>query len=186
HYGLDNPVSYFDPDGNNAVTLVGGLMTETYHWATGNGFDSSMLAGALKDGYDGEGAGFAKSAADDALTFVPLGAVAGAAVKLAKTTSKADKLITVTSWADKGHVPDLKPGRWVIKGKASALNFLKTGLNGPKVDIMKKFPFVKFQRSKASFKNSITGSIPSSKLEVPKGFGPDGWIKALFGQRKIK
>ncbi|MEJ2042137.1 MAG: hypothetical protein P8X89_02560, partial [Reinekea sp.] len=32
-------------------------------------------------GYDGEGAGFAKSAADDALTFVPLGAVVGAAGK---------------------------------------------------------------------------------------------------------
>ncbi|MEJ2065929.1 MAG: hypothetical protein P8X74_22060, partial [Reinekea sp.] len=56
----------------------GGLMTETYHWATGNGFDGSMLAGALKDGYDGEGAGFAKSVADDALT---LGAVVGAAGK---------------------------------------------------------------------------------------------------------
>jgi RHS repeat-associated protein len=95
HYGLDNPVSYFDPDGNNAVTLVGGLMTETYHWATGNGFDSSMLAGALKDGYDGEGAGFAKSAADDALTFVPLGAVAGAAGKAVRVARGA-KVAKVT------------------------------------------------------------------------------------------
>jgi hypothetical protein len=40
-----------------------------------------MLAGALKDGYDGEGAGFAKSVADDALTFLPLGTVVGAAGK---------------------------------------------------------------------------------------------------------
>ncbi|MEJ2076335.1 MAG: GIY-YIG nuclease family protein, partial [Reinekea sp.] len=50
---------------------------------------------ALKDGYDGEGAGFAKSAADDALTFVPLGAVAGAAgkaVRLARGAKSTGKI----------------------------------------------------------------------------------------------
>ena len=73
-----------------------------------------------------------------------------------------------------------------MKGDATKWNFFKTGLGGPKMDFTKKFPYVKVQKSKVPFKNSITDDVPTSSLETPKGFGPDGYIKALFGQKKIK
>ncbi|MEJ2065933.1 MAG: hypothetical protein P8X74_22080 [Reinekea sp.] len=53
---------------------------------------------ATGNGYDGEGAGFAKSAADDALTFVPLGAVLGAtgkAVRLARVAKVAESGLSI-------------------------------------------------------------------------------------------
>jgi RHS repeat-associated protein len=72
-YGANNPVSNVDPDGRNAVTAFGGLLYETGQWLSGQGFDSSHLAGALADGYNGEGAGVVASAFQDATTFIPMG-----------------------------------------------------------------------------------------------------------------
>ena len=80
-YGNNNPYKFKDPDGRNAVTAVGGLITESYNLATGQGFNGSMVLGALKDGYNGEGAGFWRSAGEDALSFG--GGVLGAAAKAA-------------------------------------------------------------------------------------------------------
>ncbi|MEX1167787.1 MAG: RHS repeat-associated core domain-containing protein, partial [Hydrogenophaga sp.] len=57
-YGNNNPVRYLEPDGNHAVTALGGLLSEGFNFLTGQGFDSAMIWGALKDGYNGEGAGF--------------------------------------------------------------------------------------------------------------------------------
>lgn len=59
--------------GRNVVTALGGLLYETGQWLSGEGFDGSHLAGALADGYNGEGAGFAASAFQDATTFIPMG-----------------------------------------------------------------------------------------------------------------
>ena len=42
-----------------------------------------------------------------------------------------ERMVQVTSWADKGITPDLNPGRWVQLGDATPVNFLKTGLPGP-------------------------------------------------------
>ena len=77
-YANNNPYKFKDPNGLNAVTAVGGLLTESYNLATGQGFNGSMVLGALKDGYNGEGAGFWRSAGEDALSFGSgaLGAVA--------------------------------------------------------------------------------------------------------------
>ena len=72
-YGNNNPIKYKDPDGNNATTAFGGLIVESFKFATGQGFDGAMVLGALKDGYNGEGAGFAWSAAEDALNVVAIG-----------------------------------------------------------------------------------------------------------------
>ena len=51
------------------------------------------MLGALADGYNGEGSGLAHAAIDDALTFFPLGAVAGAraAVKFGTKAAKVAK-----------------------------------------------------------------------------------------------
>jgi len=74
-YGNNNPLRYVDPDGNNATAALGGLLTEGYNFATGQGFNGGMVWGALLDGYNGEGAGFWRSAGADLLNF---GAVAAA------------------------------------------------------------------------------------------------------------
>ncbi len=80
-YANNNPYRFKDPDGHNAVTAFGGLLTESYSFATGNGFDGSTVLGALKDGYNGEGAGFWHSAVEDVLSFG--GGALGAAAKAA-------------------------------------------------------------------------------------------------------
>jgi hypothetical protein len=66
------------------------------------------------------------------LTFMPLGiATRGKALaRGVEITKGSDELVKVTSWADKGVTPDLNPGRWVVKGGASFLNYLKTVLAG--------------------------------------------------------
>jgi len=79
-YGNNNPLRYLDPDGNNAFTAFGGLLTEGYNLATGNEFNGAMVWGALQDGYNGEGAGFLRSAGEDILIFGG-GTIAGATMK---------------------------------------------------------------------------------------------------------
>ena len=81
-YANNNPYRFKDPDGRNAVTAFGGLLAESFNFATGQGFNGSLVTGALKDGYNGEGAGFWRSAGEDVLAFGggALGAVAKAAV----------------------------------------------------------------------------------------------------------
>lgn len=80
-YAHNNPYKYIDPDGANAVTAFGGLLTESYNWFSGGGFNGAAVWGALKDGYNGEGAGMLGSAVEDAMSFGG-GALLGAAGKL--------------------------------------------------------------------------------------------------------
>ena len=71
-YANNSPYKYVDPDGRNAVTVFGGFLSETWEGLTGRGdgeANYSNLGGALKDGYDGEGAGFAESTLQDGLSF---------------------------------------------------------------------------------------------------------------------
>ena len=51
-----------------------------------------------------------------------------------------DRMVRVTSWAEKGITPDLNPGRWVPLGDATKLNFYRTGLPGPKAFFLEEFP----------------------------------------------
>ena len=76
----------------------------------------------------------------------------------------------VTSWASEGVTPDLNPGRWVQLGDATKTNFLKTGLLGPKAYFQSEVPFLRLESSEVPFENSITGTIPASSLEWPKGW----------------
>ena len=98
-------------------------------------------------------------------------------------TKSGDKLVKVTSWADKGIQPDLNPGRWVMTGEPTKLNFWKSGLPGPKAYFTNEFPYFKIQKSTADFTNYITDFVPQSSLKFPSGIEI---IKAPFGQRIIK
>ena len=90
-YANNNPLRYIDPDGANAVTAFGGLIYESAQFVSGHGFNGSNVLGALADGYNGEGSGLAHAAIDDALTFFPLGALTGAAVKFGTKAAKVAK-----------------------------------------------------------------------------------------------
>lgn len=92
----------------------------------------------------------------------------------------------VTTWAPKGVKPDLKSGRWVQIGGPSLLNFWLTGLPGGKMFLSSRFPFFSYRKNDADFDNYLTVDIQENMLQLPRGFGPDGYIKALFGQRRVK
>jgi hypothetical protein len=59
-------------------------------------------------------------------------------------------------------------------------NFIKTGLWFPK--LTKQSPFIELPQFPYT---SITDAVTKSTLIKPSGFGPDGFIKALWGQKKI-
>ena len=90
-YASNSPYTYVDTNGRNAVTAFGGLLVESYNAVMGQGFDIGRIQGALADGYNGEGAGFASSLYQDAESFIPIGAIAGALVKSAKLANVAFK-----------------------------------------------------------------------------------------------
>lgn len=64
-YARGNPYKYVDPDGRNVTTFLAGVLYESAQAITGNGFDGSHLAGALVDGYNGEGGGVVNAVVQD-------------------------------------------------------------------------------------------------------------------------
>jgi RHS repeat-associated protein len=77
-YANNNPYRFTDPDGRNGTAALGGILYETWSFVSGNGFHGSQIAGALKDGYDGEGAGALHAALQDAETIAVAVSGAGA------------------------------------------------------------------------------------------------------------
>ena len=94
-------------------------------------------------------------------------------------------MITVTTWADSGIVPDFNSGRWVQIGPANYFTFFLTGLPGGKFYFQKQFPYICYHRSQVTFENHKTMVICKTKLKFPSGFGLDGYVKGLLGQRQI-
>lgn len=83
-YANANPIKNIDPDGRNGVEAFGGLLYQSFQFIQGNGFDGKSVAGALVDGYNGEGDGAVSAALDD------IGAVTAVAggVGLARTVGQ--------------------------------------------------------------------------------------------------
>ncbi|WP_051946947.1 RHS repeat-associated core domain-containing protein [Marinobacter sp.] len=101
-YASNNPYAYVDRDGRNAVTFLGGLAVESYNALRGNGFNGARVLGALADGYNGEGAGFARSLYQDVESLVPVGAVAGALIKSGRLAKSLGKEVGILRDAARG------------------------------------------------------------------------------------
>jgi RHS repeat-associated protein len=114
-YSNNNPYSFVDPNGENAVTAFGGLITETGSFLTGGGFDGAGVLSALVDGYNGQGEGFASSAYQDATEIIPVGKIGGFASKAysgirgVKGTKSANRLV-IGRGGDLAKPGALKPG----------------------------------------------------------------------------
>ncbi len=68
-YVHQNPLGYYDPTGLNGLIAFGGLLYESYNGLRGKGFNGCRVYGALIDGYNGEGSGFAAALGEDVLSF---------------------------------------------------------------------------------------------------------------------
>jgi len=78
-------------------------------------------------------------------------------------------MVTVSRWGR----PGLQSGDWVMKGRASWWNYLKSGKWQPG-----------FGNEFAPFRTGAEFQVPASSLRWPRGFGIDGWVKGLYGQRR--
>ena len=98
--------------------------------------------------------------------------------KAAKTATKAkpEKMVTVSRWGKQG---PLEPGDWVMKGKATRSNYIRSFKWQPE-SLPGKNKF-------APFKSGQEHIVPKSQVGWPheQGWYLD-WMKAIWGQRKIK
>ena len=95
-YAGNNPYKNVDPDGRNGITAFGGLITESWNAVSGRGFDGDMVAGALADGYNGDGDGAFSAALGDAAAVAALatggtGALRSLASMALKAVVKQDR-----------------------------------------------------------------------------------------------
>lgn len=97
-----------------------------------------------------------------------------------------EEMVEVTSWG--GTDPDLHPGRWVVPGRATWLNYLRSGLWSPKIGeeapwiTWPKFPPWRFIIGEVPG-NSITGKVPASWVQWPTGNG--AFIKGFFFNQRL-
>ena len=103
--------------------------------------------------------------------------LAGAAGEAAEATGSAasesgaaaEKLVTVSRWGREG----LNPGDWVMKGEKTWWSYLRSGKWQPGMG-----------NQFAPFSSGASYQVPTSCLSRPTGWGVDGAVKGLFGQRK--
>ena len=172
-YAGGDPVNYWDPDGNFvAAVVVGAAAGAAIGGAEGAVFGAAdeVLDQAFDPGRTGFDCGAIRSAAGrGAAAGAAAGAVAGGAGGLAKSGGGAsDPPVEVSRWGR----PGLKPGDWVMKGPVSRGNYFRSGKWQP--GLGNQF---------APYSSGRNYTVPQSSLHWPSGFGVDGWIKGLFGQR---
>ena len=175
-YANNNPYKFTDPDGRNAVTAFGGVIYETGQFLRGNGFDGQSVMGALADGYNGEGDGFASAAFQDAATFVPAGAVAGAAIKLSRVASQAAKVANAARANKIYHIfakPEHNLGGVAksLGGEKKAFNAIEKATNKA-VDTSKAGRFETTVRVGGE-QVTVTGSVVKGQAKIGTAFIKD-------------
>ena len=91
-----------------------------------------------------------------------------AAAGAAQLERNASRLVQVSRWGRSG----LEPGDWVMRGGRTRWNYFWSGKWQP--GLGNQF---------APFSSGESFVVPEGSLRWPSGWGPDGWIKGLFGQR---
>ena len=81
----------------------------------------------------------------------------------------ASEAIQVSRWGRSG----LEAGDWVMRGGATRWNYFWSGKWQPG-----------FGNEFAPLSSGQTFRVPPSTLQWPQGFGPDGFVKGLLGQRR--
>ena len=97
-----------------------------------------------------------------------VGGIGGGIGKLA-TSSVKPLTCTVSRWGK----PGLEAGDWVMKGGNNWWNYLRSFKWQPG-----------FSNEFAPLSSGASYTVPTNSIKWPTGWGPDGWFKGLFGQRR--
>lgn len=120
----------------------------------------------LADYYEGgpvDGTGYSRGIGE-VTRDVEIAIIAGGYAAAARSRD----VVTVSRWGR----PGLKSGDWVMRGPANRWNYFWSGKWQPGMG--NRF---------ASFSSGQQFSVLKSTLRWPAGWGVDGWIKGLLGQR---
>ncbi len=88
---------------------------------------------------------------------------------LVEAEEDAPQMCTVSRWGRAG----LEPGDWVMNGPANRTNYVLSGKWQPGIG-----------NDYAPFSSGQQYEVPKDAVQWPSGWGLDGWIKGLFGQRR--
>jgi RHS repeat-associated protein len=93
--------------------------------------------------------------------------------------ASADALVTVTSWAARGVIPELNAGRWVMMGNSNWMSYIATGLPGGQFLANGSI----WSSANTTISNHVTWTVPASRLAWPAGWEA---FKGVLGQRVLK
>jgi RHS repeat-associated protein len=201
-YATNNPVNSVDPDGRCSFILTDGspyqdsnvVCTEVVaHWS---GDDTRQSAdrsdamartsflgslGKLRNFYEHPSAVTVRSAMDDprVMQFADVADEAAGPIEFGLAIQSLaigggdipvplDDVVIVSRWGR----PGLEAGDWVMQGSSSKWNYFWSGKWQPG-----------FGNQFAKFASGEEYRVLRSALRWPKGWGVDGWVKGLLGQR---
>jgi RHS repeat-associated protein len=93
----------------------------------------------------------------------------------ARTGAAGSRMVTVSRWGRAG----LQEGDWVMKGGATRWNYIRSFKWEPTKKILGRYG-----NEFAPFRSGAQYEVPASSVKWPRGWGRDGWVKGLYGQRR--
>ncbi|MBI2390058.1 MAG: fibronectin type III domain-containing protein [Deltaproteobacteria bacterium] len=176
-YVGNDPVNWTDPTGLDPYG--GDAVFESRLLA--DGYMSPGDASAMSQGY-GVGAawgmaGYAGAVVigETLVTSMTMRAMAAEAASSAPICGAGAGAGTALTDVSRWGRPGLQPGDWGMMGRASPWNYFWSGKWQPGLG-----------NQYASYRSGETFSVPKDAVRWPAGFGIDGWIKGVLGQRKYE